>query len=65
MVSAPVWSVPGRMSWAVGAGINRGEHALSASFTHRLTTDKPFAVVGGVSFSGDEASARVAFIGEL
>jgi hypothetical protein len=66
MADAPFPSGPGRTSYATNAAIYRGVAAFSASLTHRLDTETPFAISIGVSHSGGKDTAyRVGVAGEF
>lgn len=52
MADAPFPSAPGKTSYAAKSGVYRGEVAFSASLSHRLNTQSPFALTASVSHSG-------------
>ena len=57
MTVAPFPSAPGKTSYVVASGAFRGEIAFSASLSHRLNTDSPFALFAGVAHSGGKDTA--------
>ena len=66
MADAPMPSAPGKTSYAAKSSTFRGEFAMSASLTHRLGTQSPFAVTAGVSHAGGKnTGATVGFAGEF
>ena len=57
MANAPFPSEPGKTSYAANGATYRGEVAFSASISHRLAGDTPFAINVGVSHSGGKDTA--------
>ena len=55
--SAPMPSAAGRTTYVLNGTRYRGEHALGGSVMHRLNTNNPFAITGGVSYSGKKNTA--------
>jgi trimeric autotransporter adhesin len=66
MSAAPFPSAPGKTSYSMSSGIFRGEVGFSASFAHRLNSDNPMALFGGISHAGGKnTAARVGVAGEF
>ena len=66
LAPAPFPSAPGRTSYTANTAVYRGEVAFSGSVAYRLNLDTPFAVTGGVSYSGGRNTAvRVGVAGEF
>ena len=66
MGSPSMPSAPGRTSYVLNGTMYRGEHALGGSVMHRLNTNNPFAITGGVSYGGKKSTAvRVGVAGEF
>jgi autotransporter adhesin len=66
LADAPFPSEPGKTSYAARGAVFRGEVAMSASLTHRIATDAPFAVTAGVSYAGGgNTGATVGVAGEF
>lgn len=56
----------GGVSYALNAATFRGEQAIGLSFAYRTNSENPFAVTGGISYSGgDSVGARVGVAGEF
>jgi autotransporter adhesin len=59
-------SAPGRTSYSVNVATFRGERAMAASLMHRLGSDNPVALSGGISVAGHgNTAARVGVAGEF
>ena len=66
MADAPFPSAPGKTSYAARGAVFRGEVAMSATLTHRIASDTPFAVTAGVSYAGGgNTGATVGVAGEF
>ena len=63
---APMSSAPGRTSYAGKGAVWHGEYAFSLGLTHRLDSDKPFALSASVAHvPGETTGATVGFAGEF
>ena len=66
LTDAPFPSAPGKTSYAANGAVYRGEFAISASISHRLEVDSPFAITAGFSQAGGKnTAARVGIAGEF
>jgi autotransporter adhesin len=66
LADAPFPSAPGKTSYAARSAVFRGEVAVSATLTHRIASDTPFAVTAGVSYAGGgNTGATVGVAGEF
>ena len=66
LATAPFPSAPGKTSYTANTAVFMGQVAFSASISHRLNTDSPFAVTGGFSVGGgNQVGGRVGVAGEF
>jgi autotransporter adhesin len=66
MADAPFPSAPGRTSYTANTAIYYGKVAFSASLSHRLNTDSPFAITGAVTYGGGNGvGGRAGVAGEF